>query len=116
MADFLAFVIFPMACYTGSALLLGYLAGRRNRDKWRWALIGGLALLPALVVLLLLPRREPQQVGVAAGHSWDPPDLTPIHLDEIRCWSCKQSIPVTPETRGKKVACLRCKTKQQLPL
>lgn len=34
---------------------------------------------------------------------------------EVRCWSCKTPLPVTDDTRGKKVRCPRCGTRQALP-
>jgi Zn-dependent protease with chaperone function len=35
---------------------------------------------------------------------------------EVRCWSCKISLPVTAENRGKIIKCPACGTKQRLPL
>lgn len=55
------FIIFPIICYVGSAILLAYIAGRKNRNKLAWGLIGGLGLLPALIILLILPRLNPQE-------------------------------------------------------
>lgn len=34
---------------------------------------------------------------------------------EVRCWSCKELLPLAPETRGKEIRCPRCRTKQELP-
>jgi hypothetical protein len=35
---------------------------------------------------------------------------------EVNCWRCKQTLVVTPETRGKTIKCPQCRAKQQLPL
>lgn len=45
-----------------------------------------------------------------------PAPLSSEPVREIRCWSCKHFLPVTPENRGTKVRCPKCGTKQALPL
>jgi len=37
------------------------------------------------------------------------------HDAKVLCWACRAPLTVTAETRGKKVACPRCGTKQALP-
>jgi hypothetical protein len=53
--DVIAFIMFPIILYVLSALLLSYLAGRRNRNGLSWGLIGGLALVPSVILLYILP-------------------------------------------------------------
>ena len=48
----------------------------------------------------------------AAAHV--PKSSSPVR--EVTCWSCKSPIAVTSETRGSKVACPTCGTKQWLPI
>jgi len=33
----------------------------------------------------------------------------------IRCWQCKEALPLSADTRGKEVRCPKCSTKQRLP-
>lgn len=35
--------------------------------------------------------------------------------DQVQCWACRTPLSVTGETRGKKIKCPRCGTKQALP-
>ena len=43
---------------------------------------------------------------------------SPINLSPliVQCWRCKAPIEVAFEMRGKKIRCLSCRTKQQLPI
>ena len=41
--------------YAIAALIIGLLAARKNRNGWVWGLIGGLFLLPVLLVLMFMP-------------------------------------------------------------
>jgi len=95
------FGIFPIICYVGSALLLSYIAGRKNRSKWGWGLIGGLALVPALIILLILPRLDPQaQAATGASDSSQQPTTQPtcpacratISPDASECPNCGKGI------------------------
>lgn len=40
--------------YVPSALLIGFMAARKNRNPWAWGLIGGLFCLPGLLVLAFM--------------------------------------------------------------
>lgn len=44
-----------------------------------------------------------------------PKRAAPSEPEAIRCWMCKAPLPMSPETRGKKVKCPSCGTKQRLP-
>ena len=46
--------------YVISAVIIGLLAARKNRNGWAWGLIGGLFLLPGLIVLMFLPYLCPK--------------------------------------------------------
>jgi hypothetical protein len=49
--------------------------------------------------------------AVKAGELW----RTRPTPDQVQCWACRAPLPVAPDTRGTKVACPRCGTKQRLP-
>jgi hypothetical protein len=40
---------------------------------------------------------------------------TPPTPGQVQCWACRAPLPLAPETRGTKVACPRCGTKQVMP-
>jgi hypothetical protein len=43
------------------------------------------------------------------------PSTTGPTVGQIQCWACRAPLAVTADTRGKKVKCPRCGTKQALP-
>jgi hypothetical protein len=43
--------------YSISAFIIGLLATRKNRNGWAWGLIGGMFLIPGLLVLMFMPYR-----------------------------------------------------------
>jgi ssDNA-binding Zn-finger/Zn-ribbon topoisomerase 1 len=44
----------PLLAYGIAALIIGLLAARKNRSGWGWGLIGGLFLIPGLLVLMFM--------------------------------------------------------------
>jgi hypothetical protein len=56
-------------------------------------------------------------MGISRLAEPDQPALwSPEPVREINCWSCKSSLPITPENRGTKVVCPKCGTKQAMPI
>ena len=43
------------------------------------------------------------------------PAPAPVTDVVIRCWQCKEALPLSDETRGKSIQCPKCGTKQKLP-
>jgi len=71
-------------------------------------------LLEAFALDMALRARWVADVCKEAGLVEAPRRATaPVH--QVRCWRCKAPLVVTPETRGKKVKCQQCGTKQELP-
>lgn len=63
-----AFAAFLM--YVISAVIIGPLAARKNRNGWAWALIGGLALGLGLLVLAFMPWLCPKCHQSISNKQW----------------------------------------------
>jgi hypothetical protein len=103
--------------------------GDRIKEGWTWIAVGtiitvgtyivgssiraGYLIAWGPIVYGLRQLWRGQMTSSSGRHEQAPIDLPPV--TEVRCWSCKQPLPVTQATRGTKVACARCGTKQRLP-
>lgn len=56
--------------YVVGGLVLGFLAARKNRSYWAWGLIGGLAWVPCLIALVLLPHLCPRCERPLTDSEW----------------------------------------------
>lgn len=56
--------------YATAAIILGILAARKNRNYWAWALIGGLVLVPGLIVLMFFGYLCPKCHGDLSTRQW----------------------------------------------
>ncbi len=68
-SDLSGLVSFLIA-YAIAALIIGLLAARKNRSGWAWGLIGGLALLPGLLVLMFMPYLCPKCRKSLSNKEW----------------------------------------------
>ena len=71
-------LLFFLAIFGGSGLIVGLLAARKNRNAWAWGLVGSVLLIPTLLVLMFVP---------------------------FLCPKCKQSISYMDSSSGK---CPKC--------
>lgn len=56
--------------YAISAVIIGLLAARKNRNGVAWGLIGGLFLLPGLLVLMFMPFVCPKCKQSLSNREW----------------------------------------------
>jgi hypothetical protein len=59
------------------------------------------------------PKHSPDPASLRLTGAMPPP--RPVSAANVRCWSCKAPLALTEETRGHKVACPQCGTRQRLP-
>jgi len=99
--DALAYVI----GYALSALVLGWLATRKNRDRWGWALLGGFFCLPSVITLALLPYLCPKCKRPLTNDEWEREDCPTCGwrtAEPTVCLECGATIP------GRETACPQC--------
>ena len=56
--------------YAIAAVIIGPLAARKNRNGWAWGLIGGLFLVPGLLVLMFMPFLCPRCHQSVSNQEW----------------------------------------------
>ena len=91
--------------YGLSALVLGWLATRKNRDGWTWGLIGGFFCLPCLIALACLPYLCPKCKRPLTNREWERrecPTCGGPSAEPTVCLSCGAVIP------GDATACPQC--------
>ena len=80
-----------------------------------------IALVIGILFNMLIKRQDRGSSAASGGRqerqrsSASDAELPAVEVREIKCWSCKHSIPVDAGNRGKKVKCPNCGTKQALP-
>jgi biotin transporter BioY len=62
--------VFYLFGWLVSGLLIGLLAARKNRNGLLWGIIGGLFLLPGLIVLMFLPFLCPKCHMSLSNKQW----------------------------------------------
>jgi DNA-directed RNA polymerase subunit RPC12/RpoP len=114
----LAFCSFVPALLYKPGLLPALVMEMAARARW-FGVVHLHSRSPRVLEQMLQTHKSPtgleklQRVSVPG---WDEARRLQSSALEVRCWSCKEPLPVTPETRGKKIRCPRCRTKQELPL
>lgn len=91
--------------YGLSALVLGWLAARKNRDRWAWGLIGGFFCVPCLIALACLPYLCPKCKRPLTNGEWERrecPTCGGPSAEPTVCLSCGAAIP------GRATACPQC--------
>jgi hypothetical protein len=76
-------------------------------------------IAPLIVMAICLAWFLIRLAGVIADWIWYIPGMQRSAADppgSVRCWRCKKSLTVTASTRGQRVRCPQCGTKQELPL
>ena len=56
--------------YGIAAAIIGPLAARKNRNGWAWGFIGGLFLLPGLLILMFMPYLCPSCKQSISNKAW----------------------------------------------
>jgi len=59
-----------LIAYIIAAIIIGLLAHRKNRNGWLWGLIGGLFLLPGLLILMFMPYLCPKCKNKLSNQEW----------------------------------------------
>ena len=63
-------LLVSLVFYAIAAVIIGLLAARKNRNAWAWALIGGLFLLPGLLVLMFMSYLCPKCKNPILNKEW----------------------------------------------
>jgi biotin transporter BioY len=66
MEQLLVFLI----SYAIAAVIIGTLAARKNRNGWAWGLIGGIFLVPGLLVIMFMPFLCPKCQRSLSNKQW----------------------------------------------
>jgi len=100
-------------------VVAGAMQGRLDAEQWsRWCEAHGIADLPVESGARWSRKTTATRTVQSTDGLPSPPSVTlPPAPSEpvVRCWSCKAPVPTKRHTRGAKIACPQCGTKQRLP-